>query len=89
MRILILVILAVGAVSVAGPVQAQTYDPSYPVCMQVTEWGGGRIDCSYTSMAQCTASASGRAATCLTNPYFAHAYKDPPGRVYRQHRRIY
>jgi hypothetical protein len=74
MRIPTLLILTVvpvaGLFSWAGPTRAQTYDPSYPVCMQVTEWGGGRIDCSYMSMAQCAASASGRGATCMPNPYF-------------------
>jgi hypothetical protein len=50
--------------------QAQTYDPRYPVCLQTYGIGGGGINCSYTSLAQCNASASGRAAQCLTNPFF-------------------
>ena len=70
-RILALVILTVLAVQLAPPALAQTYDPHYPVCMELSEWGGWRIDCSFTSMGQCRASASGRAATCLANPYFA------------------
>ncbi len=56
----------------AAPARAQTYDPSYPVCLQVYQ---GFVDyyfeCSYTSMAQCAASASGRSAQCVVNPYYA------------------
>ena len=87
MRILILAILAIGAASAAAPARAQTYDPSYPVCLHVY----GRItyyECRYTSLAQCNASASGRAAQCVINPYFASA-EDPVGRPYRRHRNVY
>ena len=69
--------------------RAQTYDPNYPVCLQSYAMGGGHIDCSFTSLALCAASASGRSAECLTNPYFAHAAKGPPGRLYRRQRRVY
>ena len=55
-----------------APAQAQTYDPRYPVCLQVYQ---GFVDyyfeCGYTSMAQCRMSASGRAASCVINPYYA------------------
>ena len=60
MRVSILAILAAGAVYAAAPVQAQTYDPNYPVCLQVYQsMVDYYFDCSYTSMAQCQASASG------------------------------
>jgi hypothetical protein len=49
---------------------AQAYDPAYPVCQQSYGIGGTSISCSFTSLAQCQATASGRAAQCLTNPYF-------------------
>ena len=84
MRILALTILRIGAVSVAVPAHAQTYDPHFPVCLQSYSLGGGKIDCSYTSLAQCNASASGRAAQCLTNPFFALAYQEPASRGYRR-----
>jgi hypothetical protein len=84
MRILTLAILGIGAVSVAVPAHAQTYDPHFPVCLQSYSLGGGKIDCPYTSLAQCNASASGRAAQCLTNPFFALAYQEPPSRGYRR-----
>jgi len=72
MRVLVCTILTIATVMVAAPARAQTYDPSYPVCLQTYAIGGGYIDCSFTSLAQCAASASGRAAQCLNNPYFAH-----------------
>jgi hypothetical protein len=82
MRILALAILAIGTVSASGPAAAQTYNPNYPVCMRVY----GPItynDCSFISLTQCSWSASGRAAQCLINPYFASAEVVGPGR--RQH----
>ena len=64
-------ILALAAVFPAGSAKAQMYDPNYPVCLHVFgELEGERMDCIFTSLAQCAASASGRAATCLVNPYF-------------------
>jgi uncharacterized protein DUF3551 len=71
MRVLACTILTIGTMLVAAPAPAQTYDPSYPVCLQTYGIDGGYIDCSFTSLAQCAASASGRAAQCLNNPYFA------------------
>jgi hypothetical protein len=86
MRILALTVLAIGAVSAAAPAQAQTYDPSYPVCLHV--WGRANYyECRYTSLPQCNASASGRAAQCEVNPYFANAYE--PGVRRYKHRRTY
>lgn len=63
--------LVIGATLAAVPAEAQTYDPHYPICMQVYSIDGSAIGCGYTSMAQCKASASGRAAQCFANPYFA------------------
>jgi Protein of unknown function (DUF3551) len=88
MRILVLAILAIGAASVAAPAQAQTYDPNYPVCLHV--WGPiTYYECRYSSLPQCNASASGRAAQCIVNPYFAHASEQPSGRHYRGTGRVY
>ena len=78
------VIVVVGTLLALAPASAQTYDPRYPVCMHV--YGvleGDRIDCDFTSLAQCAASASGRPATCLINPYYAYARRTP----YRSDRR--
>jgi hypothetical protein len=84
MRILALAMLAIGTVS-TGPAAGQTYDPAYPVCLHVY----GPItyyECRYTSLSQCNVSASGRAAQCVINPYFATA-AEVAG--YRRHRRVY
>jgi Protein of unknown function (DUF3551) len=59
-------------VILAGPARAQAYDPRYPVCLQVyDDIAHTTIDCSFTSMPQCGATASGRFASCVVNPYFA------------------
>ena len=71
MRVLACAILTIGAILTAASARAQTYDPNYPVCLQTYGIDGSYIDCSFTSLAQCAASASGRAAQCLNNPYFA------------------
>jgi hypothetical protein len=89
MRILVLAILAIAAATVAEPARAQTYDPSYPVCLHVYARGGAYYECRYTSLAQCNLSASGRAAQCLVNPYFASAYQDPSVRHSKRHRHAY
>jgi hypothetical protein len=87
MRILALAILAIGTVSAAAPAVAQTYAPGYPVCLHV--YGPiSYYDCRYTSLPQCNASASGRAAQCVVNPYVANA-EVTPGRTYRRHRQVY
>jgi hypothetical protein len=89
MRIPALAILAMTTVSAAPSARAQTYDPAYPVCLQVYQ---GYVDyyfeCSYTSLAQCNMSASGRAAQCVVNPYYAGP-KKPTTRRDRRHRHVY
>jgi hypothetical protein len=87
MRVLALAILAIGAVSASAPARAQTYDPDYPVCMQTYGRNGGFVDCSFASLPQCNAAASGRSAMCLLNPYAANA-QAPVARHYR-HRRAH
>jgi hypothetical protein len=88
MRMVALAMLAIGTISATGPARAQTYDPNYPVCMRV--YGPLNYnDCRFTSLAQCNGSASGRAAQCILNPYFANAYEEPLGRRYRRHRHAY
>jgi Protein of unknown function (DUF3551) len=78
MRFPALAMLTIAAALTATPAPAQTYDPNYPVCLQTYDIGGGVIDCSYASLAQCSATASGRAAQCLANPFFAGA-QSPAG----------
>jgi hypothetical protein len=56
-----------------APAGAQTYDPRYPVCLQIYGTSGMVIQCGYGSIAACQVSASGRAAQCIANPYYGHA----------------
>jgi hypothetical protein len=72
MRILALAILTLATASASPSARAQTYDPAYPVCLQVyTGWNDFYFECAYTSLEQCRWSASGRAAQCVVNPYYA------------------
>lgn len=82
MRILALAILTIAVILTAQRADAQTYSPDYPVCLR---WDKS-YDCSFTSLAQCNASASGRTAECYINPYFASAQM-PAGRW--RHRRAH
>lgn len=82
-------LIAVIGVCIAGPAAAQAYDPNYPVCLEVY---GGRltpeyIDCSFTSLPQCQATASGRSATCSVNPFYKGAAKPSKGKAQRQRQR--
>ena len=89
MRILALAILAIGMASASGQARAQTYGSAFPVCMHLTNWGGGAYyDCSFLTLAQCSGSAMGRPATCGLNPYYAGA-SSSPGRRDRRYGRVY
>lgn len=84
MRELAVAILVIGTVAME-PAVAQRYDPAYPVCLHVYALGANYYECRYTSLPQCNAAASGRAALCEINPYFAGA-EEPEG--YSRHRRV-
>ncbi|KRQ06463.1 DUF3551 domain-containing protein [Bradyrhizobium sp. DASA03076] len=94
MRLPLLTLTAIAALFVAADASAQTYDPNYPVCMHVYSGatggagggGGGWFECTFTSLEQCRASASGRAASCDLNPYFA--FNEPPPER-RRHKKVY
>lgn len=78
MRFVALTLLAAGTLLATAPTRAQTYGPGYPVCLHV--YGDPTYyECDYNSVPQCNMSASGRAAECVVNPYFAQAGMDRPG----------
>jgi len=66
MRRVLLALSAICAASAATPGTAG----NLPYCIKGCDFGGGAGDCSFSSLAQCQASASGRDATCAANPYF-------------------
>lgn len=72
MRKLILVVMVVAA---SGAATLSTSAPAaardYPWCLQGRSVGFPG-DCSFTSRAQCMASASGRRLTCGANPRVAY-----------------
>ena len=87
MPIRALAILTTITVLTAARTLAQTYSPDYSVCLQTYGIDGNYIECAYTSLAQCNQSASGRAAQCTINPYFASA--QVPREPNRRHPRAY
>ena len=91
MRIPLLTLTVIAALQAVSPAKAQTYDPRYPVCMHIYTagghgGGGDYFDCSFTSLPQCRASASGRAASCDMNPYYAF---DKPPASRKRGKRVY
>jgi hypothetical protein len=87
MRNLVLVVFTILPVWAAQPASAQTYDPSYPVCLHVYDLGANYFQCGYSSLTQCAISASGRAAQCVVNPYYAGLHERADSRY--RHRHVY
>ena len=71
MNAILLVTGLSGAALTGAPATAQTYDPRYPVCIEIYTLDGSNIDCNFMTIAQCTATASGQSAQCYANPYAA------------------
>jgi hypothetical protein len=68
MRIVFLALATSAAMFATGltPAGAQ----NYPYCIHGDDFAGGAGDCSFSSYAQCQATASGRTAQCEPNRYF-------------------
>ena len=79
MRALTSGILATAVAFAVVPADAQTYAPGYPFCLQAYTIDGEHIECAFTTMAQCRASAAGRGASCMANPYHGGATARPAG----------
>jgi hypothetical protein len=69
MRNLILALLAVSGVAMIGAAPAAAVGTRYPFCLQGDDQPG-LSGCTFTSYAQCQATASGRYLTCIENPYY-------------------
>ena len=61
-------LMMAGAVSPAIAMPAAARE--LPYCIKGCDFGAGAGDCSFSSLAQCQATASGRDAYCAANPYF-------------------
>jgi hypothetical protein len=68
MRSALRTLMASFAVAAAAATPAAAGGMAY--CIKGCDFGGGAGDCSFSSLAQCQATASGRDATCASNPYF-------------------
>jgi len=73
-QLLVWATVAIGVAVAAAPATAQTYDPSYPVCMKVSG-DPTYFECQYASMEQCRGNMQGRSAECVVNPFYGSASK--------------
>jgi hypothetical protein len=64
----LLALMLFSTASTTGALPAAARD--YPFCIRGCDFGAGRGDCSFSSLQQCQATASGRDASCAENPYF-------------------
>jgi uncharacterized protein DUF3551 len=69
MRIIILFSLAIGVLAVIGAAPAEAVGSRYPYCLRGRS-SPGLSNCTFRSLAQCRATASGRPLTCIANPYY-------------------
>jgi hypothetical protein len=69
MRCTILILLGIVSLTSLGTPPAEAAGRRYPYCMQGTT-SPGLSNCTFTSLAQCRATASGRFLTCIRNPFY-------------------
>jgi hypothetical protein len=81
MRWSLAVLLAIGLLTSFEASPAAAYpEGDGAFCINGFNYDGGLGDCSYSSYAQCQATASGTANTCLANPYYHAKVETQPGR---------
>ena len=70
-KVFVEIILALLTVATVGALASVAIAaPQYPFCIRGCDFGAGRGDCSFVSLQQCQATASGRDASCAPNPYY-------------------
>ena len=69
MRIVFLALVTSAIVFFTGLSAASAKD--YPYCIQGDDFAGGAGECIFSTLAQCQATASGRAAYCTDNRNFS------------------
>jgi len=85
MAALLAVFLAIGFLTGFATSPAAAEDGAF--CINGFNYDGGLGDCSYSSYAQCQATASGTANSCLANPYYHAKVETQPGRARPSRRR--
>jgi hypothetical protein len=78
MRNLALALLATSGLVMVGSMPAGAVGTRYPFCIQGDDQPG-LSNCTFTSYAQCQATASGRRLWCIENPYYNPGDYDPRG----------
>ena len=68
--------LATFGLTLSATVPARAFGTHHAFCLTGDEWPG-LSNCTFDTYAQCQASSSGRALTCIANPYFAGQSDDP------------
>ena len=68
--------LATFALALSASSPARAFGTHHPFCLTGDEWPG-LSNCRFDTYAQCQASASGRALTCIANPFFKGQSDDP------------
>jgi hypothetical protein len=81
MRNLVLALLSATGLAMVGAAPAEAVGTRYPYCIQGEEFPG-LSECTFSSYAQCQATASGRLLYCLQNPYYNGGAEGDP-RAYR------
>ena len=81
MKRAILILLAASGLAVLGSAPAAAVGTRYPFCIQ-GEQEPALSNCTFTSYAQCQATASGRYLSCIANPFYIGGGNDAP-RGYR------
>ena len=77
MRNIALALLAAGGLAMAGCAPAEAVGTRYPFCLQGND-SPGLSNCTFTSYAQCQATASGRFLYCMENPFYDRGAGDDP-----------
>ena len=78
-------LVAIGLLTSFNASPAEAEDGAF--CINGFNYDGGLGDCSYSSYAQCEATASGTANTCLANPYYHAKVETEPDRPRPSRRR--
>jgi hypothetical protein len=69
MRSIVRISLVMAGLAMIGAAPAEAVGTRHPYCMQGRS-SPGSSNCTFNSLAQCRATASGRPLTCIANPFY-------------------